>query len=1220
MEFTSDQKKVIQTHQRNILVSAAAGSGKTAVLVERIIQMVTRSSSPLEIDSLLVVTFTNAAAAEMRERIGDALERAIEAEPENLRLQQQLTLLPTSNIMTIHAFCLRVIKQHFHMLDLDPTFRIGDEAELNLLQQEAIEMVLEEAYEKREGDFIDFVERYATGKTDKNIETMIFQAYRMSQSHPWPKEWLSGSVQKLDFQTNEMFYQSDYAHFLEEVILERFEFALVLLNKAIDTVSGDEWLKGYEVSASGYLSQALAAVQVLKNDGYQAFVEAYNGDIKFERIKNAHKDADQDIKEKAKKLIDEAKSQMTDALKHYACPLEIAFVEQQSQMKTSLSTFINLVFAFMDAYDENKRKKQLIDFNDIEHFALKLLLHPDTNTPTSIAQTYQQQFEEILIDEYQDSNQVQESLLEAVSREFIKKPNRFMVGDIKQSIYKFRLAKPELFMEKYENYSQEDSLYQLIHLGQNFRSRSHILDFSNDIFRQVMSKRVGDVVYNDDAALHFGATYYSEDQQESYVTELILAETKDVEELNHKEIQALICAVRIEELMLEEPRLQVFDKSLQGQRDLEYGDIAILFRTMSQWSEVFVEVLSAMGIPVKTDVKTGYFEALEVQILLNALKVIDNPRQDIALISVLRSPMVGLRGQALVNIRLSLPEVSMYEAFETYLERPFSIEMTDEERTSYEKAVKFMNLLHSWRKARFHLSIHELLKQVIDDTQFAYYVTLMQEGEKKRANIEMLLERAYQFEQTSLLGLYQFLNYIERIQKQSIDFGTTPIFNPEENDVQILSIHKSKGLEFPVVILPSLEKGYNARDLSEPILYHQDLGIAADFIEPQKRFRLPLLPRTVIKEKLNQEMRSEELRILYVALTRAREKLILIGAVPKIESKLKFWQLGRMVDEQTLPSILVADCKNYLDVMMLALSRHPVWHAISGDIEVAPSYFGDKVPIKLRLFDPIDLKRIVQRDNNSTLEERELEKTQRFVEVDQILRFSYPYQEQTEIAISQSVSEIKRRQELLEHEERQEDLMVVKENKQMNPTRPIFMEEETALTSAQKGTAYHRVFCHLNLFENAECDTIQNYIDTLVREKMLTAHEAKALDAQVFVSFLKSNIAERMRNAQRKGLLKREKSFIMGVPHQAIVAGSMVEDSIMIQGVVDAFFIEDDGVVLIDYKTDDIKKEHLGVLVKRYQLQIDLYKRAIEKAYQKPIKESYLYVVKHDEFVKMMIE
>jgi ATP-dependent helicase/nuclease subunit A len=1219
MEFTSAQKKVIETHNRNILVSAAAGSGKTAVLVERIIQMITRQASPIEIDSLLVVTFTNAAAAEMRERIGDALERAIEAEPENLRLQNQLTLLPTSNIMTIHAFCLRLIKQHFHMLDLDPTFRIGDEGELKLLQQEALEEVLEAAYTKRDETFIDFIERFSTGKTDKNIEAILLQAYRMSQSHPWPKEWLTTSVNKLDFHSNEAFYQSEYAHFLKEVILERLEFACVLFDRAIEIVDEDECLKGYQLSALSYKAQAVEAIQLLNNEGYQVFVEQLMGGIKFERIKNAHKDADPEQKEMAKKLIDDGKAQILDAIKSYASPLDKDFIVQQAQMKTSLITFNKLIFDFMELYDTNKRKKQLIDFNDVEHFALKLLIDPETHEPTAIASVYQKQFDEILMDEYQDSNQVQESLMVAVSRESISKPNRFMVGDIKQSIYKFRLAQPELFMEKYESYSLDDSLYQLIHLGQNFRSRGHILDFANMIFGQVMSKRVGDVIYNTDAALHQGANYYSQ-ANDAYTTELLLTETKEVPELNHKEIEALICGVRIEELMLEEPRIQVFDKSLQGQRNLEYGDIAILLRTMSQWSEVFAEVLLAMGIPVKTDVKTGYFEALEIQILLNVLKVIDNPRQDIALLSVLRSPIVGLRGQELLKIRLSLPDVSMYEAFVAYIERPFDIEMTQLERKAYEQAVKFMKSLEAWRISRFHLSIHELLKQVLDDTQFVYYVTLMQEGEKKRANIEMLLERAYQYEQTSLQGLYQFLNYIEKIQKQSIDFGATPVFNPEENDVQILSIHKSKGLEFPVVILPSLEKGYNARDLSEPILYHQDLGIATDFIEPQKRYRLPLPPRTVIKEKLNQEMRSEELRILYVALTRAREKLILIGAVPKIEAKMKMWQLGRMVDTKMLPSVLVADCKNYLDVIMLALSRHPIWYALGGSLEGMSYQMEKDVPIVLRLFDPVDLKSISQRNERSTFEERAIDKTQRFDEIDHILRFSYPYQAQTQMPISQSVSEIKRRQELLDFEERANNNLFDDKRKQINLTRPVFMEEQKPLSSAQIGTAYHRVFCHLNLFEQAEDDAIQNYIDNLVAQKMLTKQEASALDTNVFVEFLKSQMADRMRLAQKKGLLEREKSFIMGVAHKEIVSGSLIEDSVMVQGVVDAFFIEDDSIVLVDYKTDEVKIENIHVLVKRYQLQIELYKKAIEKAYQKPIKEAYLYVVKHHQFLKMIID
>lgn len=1220
VNYTEEQLKVIQTRNRNLLVSAAAGSGKTAVLVERIIQMVTNNEQPIDIDQLLVVTFTNAAATEMRERISDAIEKKLQADPSQKRLHKQLILLPNANIMTIHAFCLKIIKNHFNTISLDPSFRIGDENELLLLKNDVLKVLLEEKYEEGDSRFLDFIESFSGSKTDDKIETLILDLHKFAMSNPWPTNWIDECIEKLDFKDEEAFYHSEYYKNFISLTKNVVNNMLDNLQEARVLAGQENGPAHYLETIGQYLNQA-GAIQIVAEKGYSEFKNAIES---FQTFKLAPKRTgyDPELKERAKALIDSAKEKLGDLKKEY---FRFTIEEVLSDIKGTyemVEVLGDLTKTFIKYYQEAKEEKNIIDFNDIEHYALDILIQKNDEgniVPTEVAKSYQQIFYEILIDEYQDSNLVQETILNAVSKVTLNQPNIFMVGDVKQSIYKFRLAKPELFMEKYENYTEEESAFQRINLHKNFRSREQVVYMINYIFKQMMSKNIGDVTYDEGAALYVGADFEPVSNDTSN-TEIMIIHQSDEEieaeeDITQKGLEARAIGLKIQELVNEQEELKVFDKQINAYRSVKYSDIVVLLRTTSGWSDILLETFKGMNIPAYSDTTTGYFETLEIQTMMNLLRIIDNPRQDIPLVSVLRSPIVGLKGEDLVKIR-TVFQGEMFEALRYYIEGCI------EEDELGLKLQKFMSHLDYFRKVSKYMPMDELLQCIFEKTNYDYYTSLMPNGVQRKANLDLFIDKAVAYEKTSYRGVFDFIRYVENIHKYDVDTGGASIYSDKDNLVRIMSIHKSKGLEFPIVIVAALGKPFNKQDLKQAIVYHQELGIGADYVNVQDRYRVTTLPKIIIKEQINKELLSEELRILYVALTRAKEKLILVGSVKNIETKGGKWLENLYHQDVMMKQQYLLGCSCFLDWMMGAIIRHPDGRMLRERFDSAtnpPIHFYDEPShLRVNLISEEQLlyqSREVTKSREATLlnllnewkvEVFENQNLDIKTSISEKLKWQYNYEALVESKVQLSVTEIKKM-----HFQQEEDYY------EQRSQKPKFIEEEEALTAAERGTAYHTVMCYLDLRLEPNEEIIKGFLDTLKVRNIITDKELKSIHVNSVIQFLKSDLCKRMLKSYES--LKRETPFVLGVSANEIYRDltDQADDVVMIQGVIDVFFEEEGEVVLVDYKTDYVIEGQEEQLVKRYEEQMKYYKQAIEQIFNKKVKEIFLYALNVSKAIKV---
>jgi len=867
VSWTTEQQQVIDLRNRNILVSAAAGSGKTAVLVERIVKIITDKNHPVDIDHLLIVTFTNAAAAEMRERIGNAIEKALDEQPGNEHLLRQLTLIHNAQITTIDSFCLYVVRNHFHEIDLEPNFRIGDEGELKLLREDVLGRVLEQNYEEPSEAFSDFVEGYASGRTDVALNEMILQLYEFSRSYPWPEKWLDSFVGAYRIETREELDRAEWLAPLTENICFVLKDCEQLLKQALAITQQDDGPDMYEKAVQSDLE---------KYDGLSrltSFCELSGAlsDIKYDRLASSRGfEGDPDKLELVKSLREQAKDVVKKLCKQYFFCSPEMMIGQLERTEPMLEEVVRLTKQFADEFAAAKRRKNLVDFHDVEHFALQILVDEETEKAKKTAEEFRDTFEEIMIDEYQDSNEVQETLLRSISREERGENNIFMVGDVKQSIYRFRLARPELFMKKYDSYSLEESTTQRIDLHKNFRSREEVLTCTNDIFYKIMARSLGNVEYDAEAALYPGASYpaiemkktagkeeTAEEQTKQsiadFTPEILLADSndellEDTEFSDKKTLEAKIVAEEIRHLMKTQP---VTDKATGELRAARYSDIVILLRSLSGWADSLVEVLNGNGIPAHTVSSTGYFSTVEVQTVLSMLRLLDNPRQDIPMAAVLRSPMAGLTDEELAVLRLEDGSVPFHEAVlelaEGLYEEDGQKEISDSEAdseadqkqgrnadektenhieiTAHRKLLKFYKKYKQLRQLVPDTPIHELIEIILRETGYGHYVAAMPAGNRRTANLNMLLEKAAAYEKTSYKGLFHFVRYIDELQKYDVDFGEADMVGENEDVVRIMSIHKSKGLEFPIVIVSGMGKNFNKQDTRSKMVLHPELGL-----------------------------------------------------------------------------------------------------------------------------------------------------------------------------------------------------------------------------------------------------------------------------------------------------------------------------------------------------------------------------------------------------------
>ena len=1254
--FTETQQRVIDTRGCNLLISAAAGSGKTAVLVERIVKMVCDGENPVDIDRLLVVTFTNAAAAQMRERISRALNERLSQDPENEHLQRQTTLLYNAQITTIDSFCLFVLRNQFHTIGLDPGFRIAEEGEMKLLREDVLAQVIEDAYARAEPDFLHCMEYFSVGSRDEAVEKEVLKLYDFAMSMPFPERWLS--ERKNDYGLSVIVADSGgsgfggfwalawaadlltHVRFVLAGCLEKLETALHLCEEpdgpypyAPLLERESEMVEKLLLTCGGGTAEEPAAEQTDETAvlDYDALCTAF-GAVQFERLPSKRDDAISPTKrDMAKGLRDEVKGILSELRTQFFAGSTKQVERQMTACGRAVESLVDLTLVFKEAFDGAKREKNILDFDDIEHFALQVLVREEEGkcVPTETALAYRDCYQEILIDEYQDSNLVQEYLLSCISGESEGRHNRFMVGDVKQSIYKFRLARPELFLEKYETYGQAGAENQRIDLHQNFRSRREVLDSVNGLFERLMGQEAGGIVYDEQAALHLGADYpendsqVEDDSQEDSPnrTELLLFQTQDApEEISVKEQEAYGVAARIKELLR---TFQVTDRGTRKLRKASYRDIVILLRTVSGWDEVFKKVLEQEGIPVHVTSRTGYFAAAEVQELLHFLRILDNPLQDIPLYGVLHSYLGGFSEEEIALVRATCPKKRyLYDAL---------CECGADTALSH-KITAFLQKISRYRDMAAYLSVHELLQTILRESGYLHYVAARSEGSRRRANVEMLLVKAADYEKTSYFGLYHFLRYMEQLEKYEVDYGEAGMQDENADVVRIMSIHKSKGLEFPICFVSGLAKGFQKREAAGVLAVDVDMGIGVDYVDPKGRVKAKNLRKNAVAVKLKRDNLAEELRILYVAMTRAEEKLILTGVVKNPEKRAAYLASCRRRKKKLLSYEVLLGQDSLLGLVMAALSGNRCLDAFYESCGLATDPGSQEyaqnlaIAVKLTGWDHVMEEKLIETILSVDAKRRLLfSDPEKEVDAELMTKMSYrfshtyPHENLRELYAKTTVSELKK----AGMQEEAEVSVKLYEEKPVVPYLPKFIENDERVTGSMRGSAFHKVmelvdFRELTREVNADrrlAETmLRSQLDRMEQEGRLSAAYREVVSVEKLTAFLTSRAALRMADAARSGRLYREQPFVMGLPANRLKDSFPSEETVLIQGIIDVFFEEEDGYVVLDYKTDAVKTPE--ELVRRYRVQLDYYSEALEQIFGhaegagKPVKERILYSFK----------
>ena len=1256
MKFTEDQQRVIDLRNCNILVSAAAGSGKTAVLVERIVELVSGSgcdsARAVDIDRLLIVTFTNAAAAQMRERITKALSDRVEAEPDNEHIKKQLMLIHNAKIMTIHSFCLYLIKNHFNDIGLDPDFRTADEGEIRLLKQEVLSELLEEQFALGRQEFTDCVEYFAYDGREKRLEELIERLYTFSGSYPFPEKWLRQHRMDYHMETFEELVKTEwFAGMMQEIsaLLQECKeqekaalkvceepdgpyFYAVALEQDQELIAGLEQELASVVQTASEPEQSVAPAEMdssVAKDAFEALAARVQG-ISYARMAAKKDDSvSAEKRELVKAMRERVKSLLGTLSEKYFASGPKQWLAECRQADAALCELVDLALLFGERLTEKKREKNLLDFEDMEHLALQILLKEEENgqmVPSDTALEYREQFAEILIDEYQDSNLVQEFLLQSISGEDDGRFNRFMVGDVKQSIYKFRLARPELFLEKFATYQKEDGNCVRVDLKQNFRSRHEVTDCVNDLFLQLMHRELGGVEYDADAALYPAAQFPEADGEAAdtrekgvalggeekqgsavpvstsceasiarspYEPELCIAAISGEKGEDPKELEAKMIAGKIREIV---GKLPVRDSESGQLRPARYQDIVILLRTTSGWDETFKKILEENAIPVFVTSKTGYFAATEVQTVLNFLRVLNNPLQEIPLFGVLKSVLFGFSDAQLATLR-ALDETGkrcLYDCVKLAAGEGESVEgsvgygsgSNGADASLREKCCSFLSFLNRYREYAVYLPIHKLMEQFLEETGYLYTVSALPGGVQRRINVEMLLTRAESFEKTSYSGLFHFIRYMEQLEKYDIDYGETGASDENADVVRIMSIHKSKGLEFPVCFVSGLSKRFNRQDSAAPVLMDMDLGLAIDWVDPTARIRHTTLKKNVLARKLNADSMGEELRVLYVALTRAEEKLILTGTCK--EDKLP--QEDATQGAYGYSALRLQEASSYYDLVL------PAWQSVGRRLQICTQ--------EELLQAELVRASLGYNSRQKLFEEAGKEPEAAELALCERLQKPYAHENLAGLFVKTTVSELKKEGM---QEEAAEGLTLFPEE-EVVPYLPQFVrEQEETVSGTTRGSAYHRLL-EIFPFERQETWTaakIRTVIEECKADRRLSEEYAAAINVYKIRAFLQTPLAARMAKAARSNRLHREQPFVLGLSANRLNTDFPEDETVLIQGIIDVYLEEEDGIVLADYKTDLVKdpKE----LILRYRVQLDYYEEALVRLTGKCVKEKLIY-------------
>lgn len=1134
----------------------------------------------------------------MRERILEAIYQKIEENPEDENLQKQINLLGKASICTIHSFCLDVIKNNFYEIDTSANFRIAEGAEIELLKQEVLEDIFEKKYLEEDKEFLNLIDTYTNYQSDDPLKDLILKIYRYIQASPFPEAWLKEKIEMFTKKEEIDFAKTIWGQVILQAFSEDLQDAIVSLKSAkkkLENIS--EMQKFYQTICCDLDKLELISRHLEKWD------EIYQlaNDLQFDKWPIDRK-APMDLKEEAKEIRDRVKKNISASIEKYFIFTSKQALEDIFFMYQTLDSLEKIVLEFSKEFRKRKKEKNMIDFNDIEHFALEILVKKNedgTISRTEVARKYQEKFEEIAIDEYQDSNLVQEYILSSISNGH----NIFMVGDVKQSIYKFRQARPELFLEKYETYKLKEEKKEKddlkIQLFKNFRSRKNVLDVTNLIFDNIMSRKLGDIHYDIQEYLNLGADFpeieenkkgvssaevhildVSEKEEEHIWNQEEQEETKQEEPIENAVLEAKFVANKVQEIL--DSKIVIWDKK-QGYRPVTYKDIVILLRSTSTLAPIYEKELNHKNFPVFSDTGLEYLDTVEIQTIMSLLKIIDNPVWDIPLVTVLRSSIGGFSDNELIQIRLVNQKVDFYEAMLEYI-------AVNKDKLA-EKIKNFLKMLETFRNEQEYLPLDQLIWKIYMDTGYYHYVSLMPNGALRQANLKMLFERAKQYEKASFKGVYNFINFIDKLKQSSNDLGAAKLIGENDNVIRIMSIHKSKGLEFPIVFVSSMGKNFNMQDLNDPILLHQELGLGPKVIDSKRRIEYTTLAREAIKIKTKIESLSEEMRVLYVATTRAKEKLIMTGvskdAKKEMEEKEKLTQVYEK-KQGKLSDILLKKYKSYLDwIELVYLSNQKKIQ----EENIFSLTIHDRKEL-LSLLEEEEQKEtedILKQIEDKTINEEEIE------ELKETLDWEYPFKASILIPSKTSVTQLK---EL----KKQEKIETEKYSKL--DTIPKFLQNELEVSPARKGTLMHLCIQKLNEKEEYTLEKLKEMTEMLQAKAIITELEKKAINIPKLYEYTKSHLWKELKEAKQ---IEKEKPFYINLSAKELNPNNP-DEMVLVQGVIDLYYIsKQDELILVDYKTDFVKEEN--ELILKYQEQLKIYQRALEKALNRKVNHIYLYSV-----------
>ncbi|MGM0212682.1 helicase-exonuclease AddAB subunit AddA [Enterococcus sp. AZ109] len=1213
--YTDDQWQAIYDQGDNLLVSASAGSGKTAVLVRRVIEKIKRQR--LSVDQLLVVTFTEAAASEMKERIQGALQEAINEETDQAlknHFTRQLTLLPMANISTLHSFCSKVIQRFFYLIDLDPSYRmLTDATETILLKEDVWDELREECYEQNEEIFYRLTENFSNDRSDQGLEDLILSMYEFARANPAPFEWLDSLLE--NYSVDELTESTLYQGSLRPQLIQALEDASDLYQEMMELSEGSPDLEKIfslaqqEKQATLSLLQAVQADQL--SDAHQ-MMDSFS----FPTFPTPRK---KEVKELYGETIDRLKDKRQTA-KDLLTSMKTGFfaatpkehIERLHAALPLVEELVRVEKLFISRYSAKKREKGLLDFNDLEHFTLQIVKTVVDGTQPA-QNYYRTRFSEVLVDEYQDINQLQETILRSLASEIEGEGNLFMVGDVKQSIYGFRLADPTLFIQKYHAFADNKGGRRII-LAENFRSRKEVLDFTNLVFKQLMDEEVGQIAYDQEAELINGFTAFP--KSENFKAELLVYE-KDEETPEWIEDKAageiIMTAAKIREMIHE--GYKIYDKKQKAMRPVDYQDIVLLTPTKSN-NLTILEVFKQLDIPLAINDTQNYFQSTELRAMIALLQIIDNPYQDIPLAAVLRSPIVGLTEEELAQVRLLQPKKEFYRAMKQYM-------ATKDDKTS-EKLKNFSHLLINWREYSRQEALSDLVTKIYDETAYLDYVLGMPAGQQRHANLLALVERAKDYERSSFRGLYQFIRFIEKMQEKDKDLAE-PQSEEITNAVRVMTIHASKGLEFPVVFVMDMSKAFNLSDTRRNYVFDEKLGLGVKYLTPETRVRFTTLAFDAVQQVNMRKLLSEEMRKLYVALTRAEQKLFLIGSYSNQAEALKKWSATANNPELVLP-VSSRTKGTFFDWVGQTLIRHPEMQDYQLEGSIAPQAEVVQQPAKFSISFVLPNTlgdQIAKYAPVKKVQEEVKETTDDISSVKRRLLYHYEFPEATKTTSYQSVSELKRMYDdpdnreaiSLDFDEKGPQQAVYRFTED-GLNQPKFLETKSQLSAAEIGTATHLIMQLISLDQEPTEQGIQQLMDELVARDTLSQELADAISIDSLLAFFVSDLGQLV--LAHASQVYREEPFAMLLPADEVFMEYEAKDDILIHGIIDGYIEFDDYLVLYDFKTDYYTIQREKELVDRYRGQLLLYKEAIEKAKNKPVTSLNIVFLRGEKIIDLL--